>query len=66
MVRRMQKRALHAAAVVFGAVAVRHPLRLGAGTDITVGGTVVPVIVSLPVGLALDALAAWMVIAARR
>ena len=34
----MRKRALHAAAVVFGAVEVRQPLRLVAGTDITVGG----------------------------
>ena len=66
MVRRTQKRALHVAAVVFGAVAVLQPLRLVAGTDITVGGTVIPVFVSLPAGLALGALAAWMVLAARR
>lgn len=66
MVRRTQRRALHVAAIVFGAVAALHLLRLVAGTAITVGGTVVPVIVSLPAGLALGALAAWMVIAARR
>lgn len=66
MVRRMQRRALHAAAVVFGAVAVLQPLRLVAGADITIGGTVVPAIVSLAAGLALGALAAWVVIAARR
>ena len=66
MARRTQKRALHVAAVVFGAVAVLHLLRLVAGTAITVGGTEIPVIVSLPVGLALGALAAWMALAARR
>ena len=62
----MQKRALYAAALVFGAVAVLHLLRLFAGTAITVGVTEIPVIVSLPVGLALAALAAWMVLAPRR
>ena len=62
----MQKRALYAAALVFGAVAVLHLLRLVAGTAITVGSTEIPVVVSLPVGLALAALAAWMVLAARR
>ncbi len=62
----MQKRALYAAAVVFGAVAALHLLRLVDGTEIVVGDTVIPVIVSLPAGLALGALAAWMVIAARR
>ncbi len=62
----MQKRALYAAALVFGAVAVLHLLRLVAGTAFTVGVTEIPVIVSLPVGLALAALAAWMVLAARR
>ena len=41
-------------------------LRLVADTAITIGGTEIPVIVSLPVGLALAALAAWMVLAARR
>ena len=51
---------------MFGAVAVLHLLRLVAGTAITVGVTGIPVIVSLPVGLALAALAAWMVLAARR
>ncbi len=51
---------------MFGAVAVLHLLRLVAGTAITVGVTEIPVIVSLPVGLALAALAAWMVLAARR
>ncbi len=66
MARRMQKRALHVAALVFGAVAVLHLLRLVADTAITIGGTEIPVIVSLPVGLALAALAAWMVLAARR
>ena len=66
MARRTRRRALHAAAVVFGAIAALHLLRLVDGTEITVGGTVVPVIVSLPFGLALGALAAWMVLAARR
>ena len=52
----MQKPALHAAAVVFGAVAALHLLRLIAGTEIVVGDTEIPVIVSLPAGLALAAL----------
>ncbi len=66
MARRTRRRALHAAAVVFGAIAALHLLRLVAGTEITVGDTEIPVIVSLPFGLALGALAAWMVLAARR
>ncbi len=66
MARRTPKRALHAAADVFGAIAALHLLRLVDGTAITVGDTEIPVIVSLPAGLALGALAAWMVLAARR
>ena len=66
MARRTRRRALHAAALVFGAVAVLHLLRLVAGTAITVGDTEISVIVSLPVGLAFAALAAWMVLAAQR
>ncbi len=66
MARRTQRRALHAAAVVFGAIAALHLLRLVDGTEIVVGGTEIPVIVSLPAGIALGALAAWMVLAARR
>ncbi len=62
----MQKPALHAAAVVFGAVAALHLLRLIAGTEIVVGDTEIPVIVSLPAGLALAPLATWMGVAARR
>lgn len=62
----MQKPALYTAAVLFAAFALGHLGRFFLGVEIVVGGVVVPVTPSLPVGIALALLAVWMVRAARR
>ncbi len=62
----MQTAALYTSGVVFAAVAVGHAARLATDFEISVAGIVVPVWVSLPGALIAAALAAWMVLAARR
>ena len=61
----MQRPALYTAAVIFAAIALLHLIRFFLGTEIVVGGAVVPVFASLPAGIVLAVLALWMVFAAR-
>ncbi len=62
----MQKPALYTAALIFAAVALAHLVRYFLDTEVVVGGVVIPVFPSLPVGIVLAALAVWMVLAGRR
>ena len=62
----MQKAALYTSGIFFAAGAAGHLVRLFTGFEIAVGGVEVPVWGSLPGALAAAAIAAWMIIAARR
>ncbi len=62
----MQKPALYTAALIFAAVALAHLVRYFLDTEVIVGGAVIPVFPSLPIGIVLAALAVWMVLAGRR
>ncbi len=62
----MKQPALYTAAAVFAAVSLAHWVRYFMGTDITVGGSVVPLSLSIWAGVAATGLAAWMIAAARR
>ena len=62
----MQKAALYTAIVIFLVVSLAHLLRFVAQTEIVVGGVVVPVSLSLIVGLMLMGLALWLYVARRR
>ena len=62
----MQKAALYVSAAIFVTGAVAHVVRLAVGFEIAMGGTVIPVWVSLPGMLTAALLAIWMVVAARR
>ncbi len=62
----MQKPALYTAGVIFELVAVVHLVRYVLGVEVIVGGAVLPVFPSLPVGIALLLLGAWMVVAGWR
>lgn len=62
----MQRPALTVAGAIFALVSLVHWVRVFAGTEIVVGGTAVPVWLSLVAGIVLAALAAWMVVAAAR
>ena len=61
----MQRPALYTAAVIFAAIALLHLIRFVLDTEIVIGGAVVPVFASLPVGIILALLALWMVVATR-
>ena len=62
----MKQPALYAAAVIFAAVSLAHWVRYFMGTEITVGGSVVPLSLSLWAGVAAAGLAGWMTAAVRR
>ncbi len=62
----MQKAALYTATVIVLVVSLAHLLRYVAETEIVVGGVVVPVSLSLVVGLVLMGLALWLFVAGRR
>ena len=62
----MKQPALYAAAVIFAVVSLAHWVRYFLGGEITVGGSVVPLSLSLWAGVAAAGLAAWMTAAARR
>ncbi len=62
----MHKPALYTAGTVFAIVALVHVVRFFLGTEIVVGGGVIPVFVSLPAAIVSALLAAWMIVAARR
>jgi hypothetical protein len=62
----MQKAALYTATVIFLVVSLAHLLRYVAETEIVVGGVVVPVSLSLVIGLVFMGLALWQFVAGRR
>ena len=62
----MKQPALYTSAAVFAVVSLAHWVRYFMGWEITVGGTAVPLSLSLWAGVAAAGLAAWMTAAARR
>jgi hypothetical protein len=62
----MQKAALDISGLIFAAGAVGHLVRLALGIEIVIGGTVLPVWLSIPGALIFALLAIWMVVTARR
>jgi hypothetical protein len=62
----MHKPALYTATVVFLVVSLAHLLRFVAETEVVVSGVVIPVSLSLVVGLVSMGLALWLFVAGRR
>ena len=62
----MQKPALYTAAVIFAAVSLAHWVRYFLGWEMSVGGSVIPLTLSLWAGVITAGLAAWMAAATRR
>jgi hypothetical protein len=62
----MRKAPLYTSAVIFGLVGIIHLARYSLATEVTVGGTVIPVWPSLAIGVGLILLALWMGHAGRR
>lgn len=62
----MPKAALYTAGAVFAVVSALHGVRYALGGEITIGGTAFPLSGSLIAGIAAAALAAWMILAARK
>ncbi len=62
----MPKAALYTAGVIFALVSVLHWLRYALESEITIGGSALPVSGSIVLGIAAAALAAWMILAGRK
>ena len=62
----MHRQALYVAGVIFAVVALAHGVRFWLATEVTVGGSAIPVSVSLPAAVVTALLAVWMIVAARR
>ena len=62
----VKQSALYAAAAIFALVSLAHWIRYFMGWEITVGGSLVPLSLSIWAGVIAAALAAWMTAAARR
>lgn len=61
----MQTTALKTAGVIFAIVAVAHAVRAITGATLVLGGTSIPIWLSVVAALVTAALAVWMVRAAR-